>query len=143
MVVCRTYSRDWLMTFRDQCTSVPVGLEAGSDVMRESGQGPPSSVGRGGPSGGFDQRPRGGPPPQGPPGISMGGDDKQWKRGSMRGPDGMPPLGPPGTQLCPLHMPIPLHSQAFQVLHSYAVGFIVQRLGSRSQLCVQAWVGAG
>jgi hypothetical protein len=122
---CRAYSRDWLLTFRDQCTALPVGLEGGSDVMREGGQGPPGNIGRG-PGGAFDQRPRGGPPPQGPPGIGMGTpsglDDKHWKRGTMRGPEGMPPIGPPGV----LHP----HCQGMALAHVASCGASCDSWGS-------------
>jgi hypothetical protein len=100
---CRRYTRDWLLTYQNQCSDIPAGLDD-SDVQRPDGGG----GGRLGPGGGFDRGgPRGSgghaPPALGPPGIGMGPggamglDSKRWDRGTMRPPDGMgPPPGPPG-----------------------------------------------
>ncbi|CAL8464440.1 g3975 [Coccomyxa elongata] len=104
--VKKTYTRDWLLTYQNQCVEVPAGLDD-SDVQRGDGGGAPGG-GRPNMGGAFDMRgPRGsgghGPPAMGPPGIGLGPggapglDSKRWDRGTMRGPDGMgPPPGPPG-----------------------------------------------
>lgn len=138
-LVCgsRTYTRDWLLTYQNQCLEVPAGLDD-SDVQRGDGGGAPGG-GRPGMGGAFDMRgPRGsgghGPPAMGPPGIGLGPggapglDSKRWDRGTMRGPDGVgPPPGPPG-ETPPCH--VSLH--ACNGIISFRFGKFMQSLGSNS-----------
>ena len=115
-MLCRTYSRDWLLTFREACTALPPGggMEVHEiwDIHPEDGGAPgphgpmahshPMGLERGGrPSyGGRGSAPMGMPGPPGP----MGGDDR-WKSGMRGGPGPMggppgPPGAPPAVQLC-------------------------------------------